>query len=115
MKAPITTHVLDTAQGRPAAGIPVLLELLSTHGTAPLGSGATDSDGRVNNLLPEGSKLQEGQYRLTFHVGPYLAKLQKAVPFYERIPIEFHVLDPGQHYHVPLLLSPFSYSTYRGS
>lgn len=115
MTSPITTHVLDTALGRPAAGINLLLEFVSPNGTEPIATGKTDSDGRANDLMPPSTELEEGTYRLTFWVGAYLATHLKTVPFYDRIPIEFNVWDPKQHYHVPLLLSPFSYSTYRGS
>lgn len=118
MKSPITTHVLDTAGGRPAAGIDVVLEARTEQGFEALGSGTTDDDGRIATLLPPKHALAPGLYRLTFHVGPYLeAAAGDAGPagFYERIPIEFRVVDPSEHYHVPLLLSPFGYSTYRGS
>jgi 5-hydroxyisourate hydrolase len=95
----VTTHVLDTAAGRPAAGIPV--RLLSGHEV--LASGTTDADGRVAALGPE--QLAPGDYRLEFDV---------ATPFLPRVVIEFRVADAG-HYHVPVLLSPYGYTTYRGS
>lgn len=112
MKSPITTHVLDTSRGAPAAGVAVTL---SQCGAAPreLAHGVTDADGRITNLLPAGS-LQAGDYRLTFAVGDYFAS-QQLQSFYPQAAIDFRVQDPQAHYHVPLLLSPFGYSTYRGS
>jgi 5-hydroxyisourate hydrolase len=110
----ITTHVLDTARGRPAAGVPVLLEI-QTAGNhwKELGRGVTDADGRVNSLLSPGH-LVEGVYRLTFDTSAYfLARHVQA--FYPSVTIVFVVSDSNQYYHVPLLLSPYSYSTYRGS
>ena len=79
-----------------------------------MADGVTDDDGRIGDLLPEGEELQAATYRLTFHVGSYF-EVQGVRSFYSSIPIVFNVEHPDQHYHVPLLLSPFSYSTYRGS
>jgi 5-hydroxyisourate hydrolase len=109
----ITSHVLDTSLGKPAAAVNVSLALLDDGAFVELGRGATDSDGRIKDLL--GSKaLTVGLYRLRFETGAhYRATGQDS--FYERVEIQFHVTDPSQHYHVPLLLSPFGYSTYRGS
>ena len=111
----ITTHILDTALGRPAGGVPVHLEREETEGGwRVLGSGATDGDGRLRDLLPGDFDLQPGVYRLTFDTARYFeAQGQKS--FYPHVAVIFLVDDPGQHYHVPLLLSPFGYSTYRGS
>ena len=110
----ITTHVLDTALGRPAAGVPIVLEIKkSATDWQELGRGLTDNDGRLRQLLPEGA-LIEGTYRLTFDTGAYF-KARNLTGFYSRVPIEFEVRDANAHYHVPLLLSPFGYSTYRGS
>jgi 5-hydroxyisourate hydrolase len=108
--SPITTHVLDTATGRPAGGIRVVLEffITATKTWATLGAGSTDADGRARSLLPDEHKLQAGVYRLRFDTS-------SASPFYPEVPVLFRVTDPGQHYHVPLLLSPYGYSTYRGS
>lgn len=106
----ITTHVLDTARGRPAAGVAVRLE---REGRL-LGEGATDEDGRLRALLPPGVPLEPGAYRLTFGTGAYF-RAQGIDAFYPRVQIDFEVRDGGQHHHVPLLLSPFGYSTYRGS
>ena len=102
----ITTHVLDTAQGRPAAGIPVRLELREPQGWTLLGAGVTDADGRLRTLTA--GPLRAGAYRLTFETRARSA-------FFPEVAITFEVADAGAHYHVPLLLSPFGYSTYRGS
>lgn len=110
----ISTHVLDTARGRPAAGIPVLLERLADGGAHAAGQGETDGDGRVRSLLPEGASLQAGLYRLTFETAAYLLATAESA-FYPEVSVVFRVYDGGQHHHVPLLLSPFGYSTYRGS
>jgi 5-hydroxyisourate hydrolase len=104
----ITTHVLDTASGRPAEGVPVSLEREAESGWQLIGRGKTDFDGRVGDLLS--SAPEEGRYRLTFDTGSYLE-----AGFYPEVSVTF-VVEPGEeHYHVPLLLSPFGYSTYRGS
>lgn len=109
----ISTHVLDTARGRPAAGIPVLLERLDGTATE-VGRGETDADGRVRALLPEGADVEAGLYRLTFETGPYL-EASAGGGFYPEVSVIFRIAHGGQHHHVPLLLSPFGYSTYRGS
>lgn len=110
----ITTHVLDTARGRPAHGVPVLLEVKEGDAWRELGRAATDADGRARQLLPQGVALAAGVYRLTFLTGTYFDGLG-IEGFYSEVTIVFSVRDPDQHYHVPLLLSPFGYSTYRGS
>ena len=104
----ITTHILDTSRGRPAAGVPVTLELQRESAWHVIGSGVTDADGRLRTLT--GPTIEEGTYRLTFDVASYNAQA-----FFPTVAIVFAVRDAGQHYHVPLLLSPFGYSTYRGS
>jgi 5-hydroxyisourate hydrolase len=104
----ITTHVLDTTAGRPAAGVPVLLERRTPEGWQREGSGVTDADGRLRTLLPADVSLAAGEYRITFDTRARSA-------FYPSVSVQFTVDDPVQHYHVPLLLSPFGYSTYRGS
>jgi 5-hydroxyisourate hydrolase len=110
----LSTHVLDTAIGRPAAGVEVRLEVEEADGWRELGRGATNADGRVAQLLPAGSGLRAATYRLTFDVAGYFAP--RGTPaFYPHVSIVFTVRDAGQHHHVPLLLSPFGYSTYRGS
>ncbi|MFY9823980.1 MAG: hydroxyisourate hydrolase [Thermoanaerobaculia bacterium] len=110
----ITTHVLDTSRGRPASGVPVVLEILSEDGWRELGRAATDGDGRVRQLVPAGSSLIGGSYRLTFQTAAYFTD-REIEGFYPEVSIVFEVRDAAQHHHVPLLLSPFGYSTYRGS
>ena len=110
----ITTHVLDTAFGAPATNIPVTLHRVEGGGSVVMARGVTDADGRSGSLAPEHGSLQEGSYRLCFDVAGYFAAAQRA-SFYNEICIDFTVAADPQHYHVPLLLSPFGYSTYRGS
>ena len=110
----ITTHVLDISRGRPAAGVTISLELQSDQGWQALGRGTTDADGRLRTLLPDDFKLAPGIYRLTFETGAYFAA-QQVESFYPQVEITFVVRAAAEHYHVPLLLSPFGYSTYRGS
>lgn len=115
MKSPITTHVLDLAAGRPAAGVAVTLE--KEDGSSrwvEIGAAVTDADGRVRTLVTDLTKFDSGVYRIVFNVDAYfLAQGRKT--FYREVPIVFTVHDTDEHYHVPLLLSPFGYSTYRGS
>ena len=111
----ITTHVLDLSLGKPGAGIRVRLEYRSqSGGWQTIGDGVTDADGRINDLASAGWDLQPGNYRLGFETGPYFL-LRDVECFFPQVTISFVVKDPVQHYHVPLLLSPFGYSTYRGS
>jgi len=105
----LSTHVLDLRSGLPAGNIPVTLTKEGTE----IGQGITDSDGRFSDFLG-GANLETGQYELTFAVADYFAS-QSLETFYTSIPIVFVVTDPTRHHHVPLLLSPFGYSTYRGS
>lgn len=110
----ITTHVLDTSRGRPAADVPVVLERMSdAQGPRVLAQGATDADGRLRGLLPPGP-VQPGVYRLTFDTGAYFG-VHGVQAFYPEVSVLFTVRDGEEHFHVPLLLSPFGYSTYRGS
>lgn len=109
----ITTHVLDTSTGRPAAGVPVTLEKQAASGWQSAGHGVTNADGRIMDLLA-GAQLAAGTYRLIFDVAAYF-NARKQPCFYPQVQVTFTVSDGGQHYHVPLLLSPFGYSTYRGS
>jgi 5-hydroxyisourate hydrolase len=104
----LSTHVLDAVRGRPAAGVAVRL---STTAGEPLAEARTDGDGRVQELVGE---LAAGDYRITFGTGEYFAASGQQA-FYPEVTVTFTVADPGQHHHVPLLLSPFAYSTYRGS
>ena len=110
----ITTHVLDTARGCPAAGVPITLELQSDDGWIAIGQGATDGDGRLKTLLADGKRPAAGIYRISFDTDAYFRACGIA-GFYPSAQIAFRLSDPDQHYHVPLLLSPFGYSTYRGS
>lgn len=109
----ITSHVLDTSRGRPAAEIRIELHRKSGEDWKSVGAGVTDANGRCSGLLGE-APLTAGMYRLTFHAGAYF-KAQHAETFYSDIPVIFEVRDARTHYHVPLLISPFGYSTYRGS
>jgi 5-hydroxyisourate hydrolase len=111
----ITTHILDTSLGEPARNVPVHLETQDADGNwHTLGTGATDRDGRLRDLLPDDLLLQPGLYRLTFDTAVYF-EAQSLRSFYPHVVVVFTVHDGAQHYHVPLLLSPFGYSTYRGS
>jgi 5-hydroxyisourate hydrolase len=104
----VTTHVLDTAAGRPAAGVPVRLE---RDGTV-LAASVTDDDGRARDLGPD--RVEAGTYRLVFDTAAYFAATGRPC-FFPEVGLAFRVTDPDQHHHVPVLLSPFAYSTYRGS
>lgn len=110
----ITTHVLDTARGGPAAGVTVILEMRQASEWSPIGRGTTDASGRLMTLT-EGLPLAPGTYRLTFDIGTYHRDQGMNKPFFPEVKIAFNVRDPGEHYHVPLLLSPYGYSTYRGT
>jgi 5-hydroxyisourate hydrolase len=108
----ITTHVLDTATGGPAEGVKIILERKAGSEYREVNNVITNSDGRVEELLPE--PLMAGIFRLTFHTADYFKqKGQKS--FYPEASVVFEIEDPTQHYHVPLLISGFGYSTYRGS
>ncbi|MGX5696654.1 hydroxyisourate hydrolase [Agromyces soli] len=108
----ITTHVLDAQRGVPAAGVAVELSRREGEGWALVATGVTDADGRAKQLGPE--QVPGGEYRLRFDTGAYFAATETDT-FYPEVLIGFAVADDGRHYHVPLLLSPFAYSTYRGS
>ena len=109
----ITTHVLDTARGLPAHGVPIVLEHATAQGWEVLGTAATDADGRARDLVADGTPLADGRYRLTFDTGAYFRGRGEAA-FYPEVAVVFTVAG-DEHHHVPLLLSPFGYSTYRGS
>jgi len=113
MTGRLSIHVLDTSLGRPAEG---LAYHLSRDGE-PLLSGKTGPDGRADGPLLAGDALKPGLYELLFEAGAYLQATGVAVDalFFDRIPIRFRVMDPGQNYHVPLILARYGYSTYRGS
>lgn len=118
MSGQLTTHVLDTARGCPAAGIPIELWALQASGEKVLLTATvTNRDGRTDAPLLQADTLKLGRYELVFTVDTYFASLD-GLPdpmFLARIPIQFGIADPSAHYHVPLLVSPWSYSTYRGS
>ena len=109
----ISTHVLDITVGRPAREVPVTLDRKDGEAYARINAGKTDADGRVKDLVPEG-KLTAGTYRINFDTGAYF-RAQGVKGFYPEASIVFVIEDAEAHYHVPLLLSPYGYSTYRGS
>ena len=114
----LTTHVLDTARGKPAAGVAITLYRISGQSHRKIAQTVTNADGRTEAPMLAGKALTEGIYELVFRAGDYLRASGQAgdgVLFLDEIPIRFGVPDAGQHYHVPLLISPFAYSTYRGS
>lgn len=108
----ITTHVLDTGTGRPASGVKATLEARTASGWQEIGSGVTDADGRIKTLGPV--EVEAGHHRITFGTGDYFGKTGTET-FFPAVSIDFVVNDTAAHYHVPLLISPFAYSTYRGS
>ena len=111
----ITTHILDTARGEPAAGVHVFLEHQSADGAwRLLGKAKTDQNGRVRDGLAPAGSIARGNYRLRFDTAAHFGT-QKRETFFPEVVIVFAITDPAQHHHVPLLLSPFGYSTYRGS
>lgn len=114
----LTTHVLDTAQGKPAAGVKITLYRISGTSHEKIAETVTNADGRTDAPMLEGKALKVGSYELVFAAGAYLRASEQAtgeVLFLDEIPIRFGVVDADGHYHVPLLISPFAYSTYRGS
>ena len=114
----VTTHVLDTSLGKPAAGLTIEVYKLDGGMRTLIGSVTTNADGRTDRPVIAGGDIAEAVYELVFHVGEYLNYTQgrtDRVRFLDIVPIRFGVSDASQHYHVPLLLSPFGYSTYRGS
>lgn len=118
MAGRLSTHVLDTARGKPAAGVKIALYRVSGNSHRLLKEVVTNADGRTDQPLLTGEDLKEGSYELVFFAGTYLRATGQAadgVIFLDEIPIRFGVPDADQHYHVPLLISPFAYSTYRGS
>ncbi len=115
----LTTHVLDTAHGRAARGVRVDLHRLDPEGrAAPLKTVLTNADGRTDEPLLAGDAMAAGRYELVFHVGAYFRAMGVALaapPFLDEVPVRFAIADVGAHYHVPLLVSPWGYTTYRGS
>ncbi len=112
----ITTHVLDTAAGRPAAGLKIVLTRLS-GAPSVVAETVTNADGRCDKPLLEGAAFAKGEYEIMFHVGDYFRASGATLadpPFLDQVPLRFGVTEDA-HYHVPLLVSPFAYSTYRGS
>jgi len=110
----LTTHVLDTMHGRPAAGMRFDLVMLHGDHGHPLLSGVTNEDGRGPGPLLEGAQFHLASYELVFHAGAYFRGLGVDAPFLDIVPVRFTISEEA-HYHVPLLISPFAYSTYRGS
>ena len=110
----ITTHILDTALGRPASGVPLVLSRQAEGAWVEAGRGTTDADGRCRTLLAEAHVLERGLYRLRFGVAPYFAQ-QRLTSLYPYIEIVFNVTDATQHHHIPLLCTANGYTTYRGS
>ena len=109
----ISTHALDTAKGLPAPGLRAVLERQSLEGAwFKIGGGNTDGNGRIAQLLEAGTALEVGFYRLTFFTADYFKKQES---FYPEVTVCFQVRDASQHHHIPLLLSPYGYTTYRGS
>jgi 5-hydroxyisourate hydrolase len=114
-RGPITTHILDLAEGQPARGVGVRLEVADGGGAwTELGAGRTDADGRLSDLLPPGSRLEARTYRLTFDTGAYFRAAGRPA-FYPTVEVTFEISAPEEHHHIPLLLSRFGYTTYRGS
>ena len=114
----LSTHVLDTSAGGPAEGVAWTLYRVEGNARTELSSGQTNSDGRTDSALLEGESIQVGTYELVFQVADYFRALGTPVsdpPFLDEIPLRFAIFDADQNYHVPLLVSPYSYSTYRGS
>lgn len=114
----LSTHVLDTAHGRPGAGVRLELYAIDGDSRSLVKTDLTNADGRCAAPLLEGDSLRCGQYELVFHAGDYFAAHGVDLPsprFLDRIVIAFGIADPGQNYHVPLVMTPWSYSTYRGS
>ena len=113
----LTTHVLDVYSGKPGRGIKVDLYYIQNNKKEKLNSVILNNDGRADNPLIEGSDFKEGQYELIFFVGDYFKKITEVpkIPFLDDVIVKFGISNAKEHYHVPLLVSPWSYSTYRGS
>lgn len=111
---PLSVHILDLQTGQPTAGVTVTLEQKSDDGWRQLASGVTNAQGRIAEMYPADQAMQAGDYRIMFKTGEHYARLKQET-FFPEIPVQFHVEKTGQHYHIPLLLSPFGFSTYRGN
>ncbi|MFQ5622163.1 MAG: hydroxyisourate hydrolase [Paracoccaceae bacterium] len=114
----LTTHVLDTASGAPAAGLRIGLFAVDGSARREISAQVTNRDGRTDAPMLEGADFATGCYELVFHVGEYfrsLSAITDFVPFLDEVPVRFGVSDASAHYHVPLLVAPYGYSTYRGS
>jgi 5-hydroxyisourate hydrolase len=114
----LTTHVLDTAHGTPAAGVSIVVHRVLGERLALVADATTNAEGRCDAPLLEGLALTAGRYRIVFRVGDYFRRAGVALPdppFVDEVCVDFGVADPAAHYHVPLLVSPWSWSTYRGS
>ncbi len=111
----LTTHVLDTVSGKPAVNLRIELRRVGNPQPENLKEIRTNEDGRCDEPLLAGNALCPGSYELLFHVGEYFGKSEGVLPFLDVVPLRFGISDEKAHYHVPLLVSPFSYSTYRGS
>ncbi len=117
MPAKLSTHVLDTAHGRPAAGMQIELWSITGETRRLITTARSNQDGRTDQPLLTGGEVKAGIYELVFFVGDYFNSLVQgsAIPFLDKVPVRFGLADPGAAYHVPLLVSPWAYSTYRGS
>ncbi|NHQ92162.1 hydroxyisourate hydrolase [Janthinobacterium lividum] len=111
---PLSVHILDLQSGQPTAGVTVTLEQKNSEGWQQLGSGVTNAQGRIAAMYPVDAPMQAGDYRIVFKTGEHYARLKQET-FFPEIPVQFHVKKTDQHYHIPLLLSPFGFSTYRGN
>jgi len=111
---PLSVHILDLQSGQPTAGVNVTLEQRDGQQWRTLGQGMTDAQGRVRALYPADRQITAGAYRIVFKTGEHYARLRQPT-FFDQIPVEFKVENTAQHYHIPLLLSPYGYSTYRGN
>lgn len=111
---PISVHILDLQSGQPTSGVTVTLEQKQDEKWRQLNSAVTNAQGRITAMYPEGQAITPGDYRIVFKTGQHYADLKQAT-FFPEIPVQFRVENAQQHYHVPLLLSPFGFSTYRGN
>jgi 5-hydroxyisourate hydrolase len=111
----LSTHILNTARGAPAAGVAIDLFRLEGEGRRKLASAVTNADGRTDGPLLDGEDFMAAEYELVFHIGAYFRSTSADSGFFDTVPIRFRVSDPALHHHVPLLVTPWSYTTYRGS